>query len=596
MLQDFTVTAHPEQGPPRLAALRAELARQGLDGFVVPRADAHQGEYVAPCDARLEWLTGFTGSAGFCAVLPDRAALFADGRYRMQARDQTDPESFEVVAWPDTGLGDWLADHAGQGAVIGFDPWLHTDDEIDRLRRRLEAAGLTLRAVAGNPVDAVWPDRPPRPAAPVTAYPAELAGRGSAEKRALCAETLRADGAGAALLTLPDSICWLLNIRGADIPRVPVVQSFAILHADGGVDLFLDPARAAGAGLDAAVRLHPPDSFAEAVAALPGPVRIDPATAPRALFDLLPADRILRGDDPCIRPKACKTPAELAGAEEAHRRDGAAMAGFLAWLESQPIGALTEIDVVAALEGFRRATGKLRDIAFDTIAGAGPHGAIVHYRVTEATNRTLAPGDLLLVDSGGQYLDGTTDITRTVAVGPTDPAHRAAYTRVLKGLIAMSRLRFPRGLAGRDIDAVARAPIWAAGQDYDHGTGHGVGHYLSVHEGPQRLSRRSGVALEPGMILSNEPGHYRAGEYGIRLENLIAATPAPSLPGGDDRDMLAFRTLTLCPFDLRLVEAGHLDRAERDWLNAYHARVRAEIGPLVTGDARAWLKQATAPV
>jgi Xaa-Pro aminopeptidase len=596
MLQSFAVTARPDQGPPRLALLRAELARRGLAGFLVPRADAHQGEYVAPCDARLEWLTGFTGSAGFCAVLADRAALFVDGRYRVQAGDQVDTGHFAPVDWPGTDLGDWLADHAATGAVIGYDPWLHTEAEIARLAARTEAAGLILRAVRRNPVDAVWQGRPARPDAPAVAYPAELAGRTSAEKRALCADILRQAGQDAAILTLPDSICWLLNIRGADIPRIPVVQAFAILYADETVDLFVDPARVAEAGLDRAVRPRPPRGFADAVAGLPGRVRIEPETAPQALFGRLPGERIARADDPCILPKACKTPAELAGAEAAHRRDGAAMAGFLAWLEGQPVGALTEIDVVAALEGFRRATGKLKDIAFETIAGSGPHGAIVHYRVTEASNRRLAPGELLLIDSGGQYLDGTTDITRTVAIGPTRPDHRAAYTQVLKGLIAMSRLRFPRGLAGRDIDAIARAPLWAAGRDYDHGTGHGVGHYLSVHEGPQRLSRRSATVLEPGMILSNEPGHYRAGAYGVRLENLIAVEPAPTLPGADDRAMLAFRTLTLCPFDARLIDGGRLDMAERDWLNSYHARVRAGIGPLLTGDAGAWLKQATAPV
>jgi Xaa-Pro aminopeptidase len=596
MLQTFTVSAQPDQGPPRLARLRAALAERGLDGFLVPRADAHQGEYVAPCDARLEWLTGFTGTAGLCAVLADRAGLFVDGRYREQARSQVDTDHFSPVDMPATEPGDWLAAEAGTGAVIGFDPWLHTEDAINRMRQRTDPAGLTLQPVAGNPIDAIWDDRPARPSGAITAYPAHLAGRDSAEKRALCAETLQAAAEAAAVLTLPDSLCWLLNIRGADIPRIPIVQAFAILHADAGVELFVAPERAAAAGLDPQVRLFPPSAFLDRLDALSGRIRVDPKTAPLAVIDRLPADRVVRGDDPCLLPKACKTPAELAGAAAAHRRDGAAMTGFLAWLAAQPVGEPTEIDVVVALEGFRRATGQLKDIAFETIAGAGPHGAIVHYRVTEATNRPLGAGELLLLDSGGQYLDGTTDITRTIAIGPTDPRHRATFTRVLKGMIALSRLRFPRGLAGRDIDAIARAPLWAAGQDYDHGTGHGVGHYLSVHEGPQQLSRRSAVALAPGMILSNEPGHYTPGGFGIRIENLMAVVAAPALPGGDDREMLAFDTLTLCPIDLRLVEVGLLDTGERDWLNGYHARVRAEIGPLVTGDARGWLKQATAPI
>ncbi|MCC5985445.1 MAG: aminopeptidase P family protein [Rhodobacteraceae bacterium] len=607
MFQSFTATTTPEQGPPRLAALRARLQAQGLDGVIVPRADAHQGEYVAACDERLAWLTGFTGSAGFVIVLADCAGLFVDGRYRVQARLQCAPD-FTPVHWPETRPADWLRKTLPGPAVIGFDPWLHTPGEIETLAKGLEGSAITLQRIA-NPVDPLWTDRPARPAAPVHAHPETLAGESAASKCARLAETLRTAGQSAAVLTLPDSIAWLLNIRGRDLPRLPVAQAFAILHAGGHVSLFLDPARLtddAAQALAACVTLRPPEAFEPALRTLEGPVRLDRATAPQRIADILTeaAITIAGGDDPCILPKARKTAAELDGARAAHLRDGAAMAEFLAWLDARAEalcadseGApVSEIDVVRQLEACRTATNQLQDISFDTIAGAGPHGAIVHYRVTEGSNRALRPGELLLVDSGGQYPDGTTDITRTIAVGPPGAAETDAFTRVLKGMIAMSRARFPRGVAGAHLDALARFPLWLAGQDYDHGTGHGVGAFLSVHEGPQRLSRISQVPLEPGMILSNEPGYYREGAFGIRIENLIAVQAAPPLDGADDRDMLAFETLTLAPIDRRLIRTDMLDTGERAWLDAYHARTRDALAPLVSTEIRAWLEAATAPL
>ncbi|MFP1644052.1 aminopeptidase P family protein [Pontitalea aquivivens] len=602
MYQDFAVRSRPSDGPPRLAALRAVLAGQGLAGFIVPRADAHQGEYVAPHDARLAWLTGFTGSAGFCIALMDRAGVFVDGRYRVQVRAEVDCATFTPVNWPEVKPGPWLAAALPAGGRVGFDPWLHTRKEIDDLQAAVTGSGVDLVPVPRNPVDAIWPDQPAPPAAPARIHPPEFAGEDSATRRARLADGLRQRGARAAVITLTDSLCWLLNIRGADIPRNPVVQGFAILHDTGHLTLFAEAAKFSPPVLEhlgADVTLRPTAAFAPALRSLPGPVQVDPASAPLQVGRELGEQgiEILWADDPCILPKAIKTPAEIAGMDAAHHRDAVAMVEFLAWLDAEaPKGGLDEIAVVTALEGFRRASNTLTEISFDTICGAGPNGAIVHYRVTEATNRPLRPGEILLVDSGGQYVDGTTDITRTIAVGPVPEAARAPFTRVLQGMIAISRARWPRGLAGRDLDALARIALWRAGQDYDHGTGHGVGAALCVHEGPARLSRLSDVALQPGMILSNEPGYYREGAFGIRIENLVLVEQAPPLPGADDRPMLALRTLTWVPIDRRLILAGMLAPDERDWLNDYHAQVLHRIGPAVSAPARAWLEAACAPV
>ncbi|MFC5736307.1 aminopeptidase P family protein [Sinirhodobacter huangdaonensis] len=599
MFQEFSAKSSPANGPVRLAALRREIGRAGLDGFIVPRADVFQGEYVAESDARLGWLTGFTGSAGFCIALADRAGVFIDGRYRVQVRAEVDLTAFTPVPWPEVKPGPWLREQMPQGGQVGFDPWLHTRREIEELAKALAGSGITL-AESRNLVNAIWTDRPAPPRAPARIHPAEFAGEDSAAKRRRLGAALATGGARTAVLTLPDSIAWLLNIRGADIPRNPVVQAFALLDATGSLALFADPGKfdaALLAHLGAEVRLAPFDAFSEALTDLSGPVQVDPATAPLAVWRLLEAAGIpaVAGEDPCIAAKARKNPAEVAGMEAAHLRDAAALAEFLAWVDAEaPQGALTEIDVVTRLEECRRATGVLRDISFDTICGAGPNGAIVHYRVTEGTNRAVTPGELLLVDSGAQYPDGTTDITRTLAVGPVPEEARGPFTRVLRGMIALARARWPRGLAGRDLDALARAPLWQAGLDYDHGTGHGVGAALCVHEGPARISRISDVALAPGMILSDEPGYYREGAFGIRIENLLLIEEAPKL--GDGRDQLCFRTLTWVPIDRRLIVAGMLSDEERAWLDGYHAEVLARVAPLVSAPTRAWLEAACAPL
>ena len=595
MFQTFDSPASPEQGPPRLAALRAALATEGLAGFIVPRADAHQGEYVAARDERLQWLTGFTGSAGFCIVLPEMAGVFIDGRYRTQVKAQVDLAQFVPVPWPEVKPGDWLRTHLAAGE-IGFDPWLHTAEEIARLRTALQGGSVTLRATK-NMVDGIWPDQPAPPQGRAFAHPDDLAGETSTAKRDRLAAGLRDKGERAAVITLPDSLCWLLNLRGSDVPRNPVLHGFAILHDDGRVTLFAEAAKfddATRAALGPHVTLRPPAAFVPALHTLSGPVRVDRATAPLAVSRELEEAGVAVswGDDPCRLPKARKNTAEIAGMREAHLRDGAAMVEFLAWLDRQPMGTLSEIAVVSALEGFRRATNALHDISFDTICGSGPNGAIMHYRVTRETDRQLQPDELLLVDSGAQYLDGTTDITRTIAIGDPGDEARACHTRVLQGLIAISRVRWPKGLAGRDLDPLARFALWVEGQDFDHGTGHGVGAFLSVHEGPQRLSRISEVPLEPGMILSNEPGYYREGAFGIRLENLIVVGEAAPL--GDNRAQLSFETLTFVPFDRRLIRAEVLSPAERNWLNAYHAEVLARIGPRLGDAARGWLESACA--
>lgn len=601
MFQSFDSTAAPEQGPPRLAAMREQLGHEKLDGFLIPRADAHQGEYVAPHDDRLAWLTGFTGSAGFCAALSNVAGVFVDGRYRVQVKDQV-ASDFTPVDWPEIQLDPWLVEHLPQGGKVGFDPWLHTVDQVEKLNTGLAGAGAGITLVASeNLVDRIWDDQPAPPMAPAREHPLEFSGESHADKRARLAHILKERGNQAAVITLPDSIAWLLNIRGSDISRNPVAHGFAILNADGVVDLFMAPAKlkelAAHLGPD--IRVHTPDSFLDFLTTLPGPVQLDKTSAPQIVATVLQnaGTDVVWGEDPCALPKSRKNATEIAGTTEAHLRDAAAMCELLCWLDNTSTQNLTEIDVVTELEARRTATNALKDISFDTIAGSGPNGAIMHYRVTHATNRTLQDGDLLVLDSGGQYLDGTTDITRTIPIGMPGDEEIAAFTRVLQGMIAVSRLRWPVGLAGRDIEAVGRVPLWQAGQDFDHGLGHGVGAYLCVHEGPQRLSRVSHVRLEPGMILSNEPGYYREGAFGIRIENLVVVTPADALDTADaHRAMLRFGTLTYVPIDRRLIDTKVLTRAERDWLNAYHADCRDRVSPRLSKDAQDWLAQAAAEI
>ncbi|SDZ09217.1 Xaa-Pro aminopeptidase [Jannaschia faecimaris] len=592
MFQSFDVTARPDAAPPRVARLRDWMAAQGLDAFIVPRADAHQGEYVAPCDERMAYISGFTGSAGFVIVLRDRAAVFTDGRYTVQVRAQTDPDTFETVNWPVTGLADWLPGALPTGGRVGFDPMLHPVSQIEGLRA-LEAFTFV---ACQNGVDAIWDARPPAPAAAMTAYPEALAGKSALEKRTEIAANLKALGVDAALTNQPEAIAWLLNIRGGDIARTPVPQCFAVLHGDASVDLFCAPEKAAPVTeqLGPDIRITPPGDMGRLLRGLAKRVGYDPATCPVALAEMLANGQ--RITDPFALPRAIKTDAEIAATTEAHLRDGAAMVRFLRWLDQDRTPETTEIDVVTALEGFRRDTNYLRDISFETIAGTGPNGAIVHYRVNRETNRTLDTDSVILVDSGGQYEDGTTDITRTVPLGNPPVQIRHAFTRVLQGMIAVSRTRFPIGVAGAHLDVLARAPLWMEHRDYDHGTGHGVGVYLGVHDGPARISRISQVPLEPGMILSNEPGYYREGEFGIRIENLIVVESAPRPETGDDRDMLHFMTLTQVPIDRRLIELDLLSREERAWLDAYHAGVLAKVGPRVDGADRAWLAAMCAPL
>jgi Xaa-Pro aminopeptidase len=598
--QDFRRRTTPETGPVRLAALREVMRSAGVDAFLVPRTDAHQGENVAPCDERLAWLTSFTGSAGLAVAGLEAACLLVDGRYAIQSRMEVDTAAFAILRHPEDRPASWLGETIGGGGRVGFDPWLHSAREIETLHSELEARRITLVAGA-NLVDAVWQDRPAPPTAPIVAHPLEFAGRGSEEKRNELARGVSEAGLSAAILTLNDSIAWLLNIRGSDTARTPVPRAFAILHADGRVDLFTDASRCDAAlrdHLGDAVAVEPPEGFGSALDALQGKVGVDKGSAPVWVSDRL---RAAGADvewvhDPCVRPKARKTAAEIAGARSAHLRDGAAMARFLAWLdEAAPRGGLTEIDVVRRLEAIRRQDDAMRDISFETICGAGANGAIVHYRVSDASNRPIRPGELLLVDSGAQYADGTTDITRTIAVGHPQAEARAPFTFVLKGLIAMSRLVWPDGLTGAHLDAVARTALWQAGLDYDHGTGHGVGSCLGVHEGPQSLSRRSNAPIESGMILSIEPGYYRENAFGIRIENLAAVRP-PAVPEGGERRMLSFETLTFAPIDRRLIDLSLLEPGERAWIDDYHSRVVAKISPLADDAIGHWLSLACAPL
>jgi Xaa-Pro aminopeptidase len=586
----------------RLGRLRAELARQAVTGFLVPRADEHQGEYVPPRAERLRWISGFTGSAGLAIVLPERAAVFVDGRYTLQVRDQVPAALFEFHHVTDSPPARWLERQLHRGDRLGYDPWLHTIESVERLRATCEQVGAELVACAPNPVDAVWTDQPPPPLAPVTIHDAALAGRDARDKRAEVAGTLAGAGVDAAVLAAPDSIAWLLNVRGGDVAHTPLPLAFALIRKDATVDLFIDP-RKLGPGLPEhlgeGVRIAPPDALGAALDWLGGArcrVQVDAGATAAWIVQRLTAAgaTVVRAADPCALPKAIKNEAELAGARAAHEKDGAALCGFLAWLAAEaPRGQLTEVSAAARLDACRTAEAGFRDVSFPTISGAGPNGAIVHYRATLATDRKLGPGMLYLVDSGAQYVDGTTDVTRTVALGPPTAEQRDRFTRVLRGHIRLATAVFPAGTSGSQLDAFARQALWEAGLDYDHGTGHGVGSYLSVHEGPQRISKvGSGVALRPGMIVSNEPGYYKTGEYGIRIESLVVVVPRPRPPAGE-LDLLGFETLTLAPIDTTLVEPSLLSPAERAWLDAYHARVREIITPRVGAATAAWLARAT---
>jgi len=599
--QSFDDPSH-SKGPERIAALRAAMREAGVDGFVVPRADEHQSEYVPPNAERLAWLTGFTGSAGTAVVLADAAALVVDGRYTLQAPEQVDTGVIAVVRLAETTAEAWIGAHLGAGLVLGYDPWLHTADGVARLERAVAKAGGSLRALDDNLVDAVWAGRPLAPSGPVVAHPPEVAGEGVSGKLA----RVRAELAGADALVIsdPHNLAWAFNLRGRDVAHTPLALGYAILPREGRPALYLGSpdTDAVRASLDSVADLHGRaafeaalDALARDVASASGRIRLDAATGAAALKRRIEAAGAVAetGPDPITAMKAVKNPAEIAGTRAAHHRDGIAVTRFLAWLDRRGEG-VGEIEAVEALEAFRAEGGLLKEVSFPTISGSGPNGAIVHYRVSTATDRRARAGELFLVDSGAQYLDGTTDITRTVAVGPPSEEMRDRFTRVLKGHIAIARAVFPKGTTGAQLDSFARAALWEAGLDFDHGTGHGVGAFLSVHEGPQRIAKTGTVALVPGMILSNEPGYYRAGAYGIRIENLVLVEER-TIEGGE-RPMLGFETLTLSPIDRRLILPALLGDADAAWLDAYHARVRDTLSPELDGETRNWLVGRTRPI
>ncbi len=614
MFQSFEEKADPAKGAERAAALRAELKARELDGFVVPRADEHQGESVPKSAERLAWLTGFTGSAGTTVVLADKAAIFVDGRYTLQVREQVDIAIFEPVAVMETSVADWLKANTKGCQRIGYDPWLMTRAEVRRIADALETAEAEFVPVATNPIDAIWSDRPEPPLAQVTEQPEALAGRSTADKREEVGRAITEKRADAAILTDPASVAWLFNIRGADVPHTPLPLSFAIAHAEGRPELFIDGRKLSNAIRDTLERtadVHETRDFAARLDAL-GEAGL------RVLYDRMGSAEavaqrveeaggtIVEGSDPVALPKAKKCAAELAGTRAAHIRDGVAMARFLRFVETAAPGSLSEIDAAKQLEALRVETAAeggmpLDDISFETISSTGPNAAINHYRVTERTNRILADGDLYLVDSGGQYRDGTTDITRTILIGDASPARRDLYrdrfTRVLRGHIGIALARFPKGTTGAQLDILARNALWQSGLDFDHGTGHGVGSYLGVHEGPQRISKTGHVPLSVGMIISNEPGFYAANDFGIRIENLVVVREPEPVPGGD-RPMHAFETITLAPIDRRLIEPRLMSPAEIAWLDCYHMRVYGVLGgwPTLSSDDRAWLAAACRPI
>lgn len=600
----FQTFEEPEAGvalTARLAALREELARRKLTGFVIPRADQQQNEYVAPSEERLAWLTGFTGSAGLAVVLTREAALFVDGRYTIQAAKQVDAKAWAVESLIDPPPESWVSAHLKAGDRLGFDPWLHTFAAAERLAAACTKAGAELVAVDSNPVDAVWHDRPQPPLAPVAVHGVQHAGIGEAEKLAQIKSEITKLGADALVLSDSHAVAWTFNIRGADVAHTPLPLSYALVPKDGRPTIFIDHRKLSNLTrdhLEQSADVREPDAMAPTLMALAksgAAIALDNATAADALSRLIAGagGKPVRGSDPIALLKAVKNATEIKGTQTAHRRDAVALARFLAFIDREaPSGKLTEIDAVEALETFRRDTGALKDVSFPTISGTGPNGAIVHYRVTRKSNRRIAPGDLLLIDSGAQYEDGTTDVTRTMAVGEPTGEMRDRFTRVLRGHIAIARAIFPDGTNGAQLDTLARQYLWAAGVDFEHGTGHGVGSYLSVHEGPARISKLGTTPLKRGMILSNEPGYYKTDGFGIRIENLELVVAADIK--GAEKPMNAFETLTLAPIDRRLIDVAMLTKDELDWLNAYHARVRAEVGPALDEATKAWLDQATA--
>jgi Xaa-Pro aminopeptidase len=600
--QTFDDDADKAATSQRLTALRAELARRNLTGVVVPRTDRHQNEYVARADERLAWLSGFTGSAGIAIVLPDRAVLFVDGRYTLQAREQIAANLFTVENIAETTLESWIEANLEPGATLGYDPWLHTVSGAEKLAKACAAAGAKL--APAELIDAIWQDRPTPPLGQIELHDVKFAGEPAGEKLKRVHAEIERLKADALIITDPTALAWTFNIRGSDVAHTPVALGFAVIPVSGRPALYLDGRKLSNivrSALESLADVRAPGQLTEDLAAVGAShkkIRLDQATGADAINRIVSdaGGTVLNGPDPIALMKAIKNANEIAGARAAHLRDGLALSRFLAWFEQEAaLGKLTEIDAVCALEDFRRQTDVLKDISFPTIAGSGPHGAIVHYRVTNKSNRRIAPGEIFLVDSGAQYEDGTTDITRTVVVGEATAEMRDRFTRVLKGHIAIATAIFPEGTTGAQLDSLARLSLWAAGLDFDHGTGHGVGSYLSVHEGPARISKLGTVPLRRGMILSNEPGYYKADAYGIRIENLVLVTEAPPVPGAD-KPLNGFETLSLAPIDRRLIEPSLLDPKEIAWLDEYHARVRNALTPMADATVSHWLAHATRPV
>ncbi|MZR31266.1 M24 family metallopeptidase [Sneathiella sp. DP05] len=598
-----SIVLNPLASGERLEKLREVMADQKVDGFIVPLNDEFHGEAAPAAAERLKWLTGFTGSAGFAVVLKDTAAIFVDGRYTLQVRNEVDVTLFTPRHVSEEPMSDWLSDNMPVGAKLAVDPWLHTEGNMSSLKKIAADIGITLKPVSENLIDKVWEDRPPSPLALVQPQEERFAGESSASKRNRIAAKLADNDTDAIIHTLPDVIAWLLNIRGADLPCTPFALGFAITHKDATVDLFMEERKFAAnlhEHLGNMVRVHAPAEFESTLLSFKGKhVQIDPSVTSQYIVDQLTVAtaRISRAEDLCLLPKAIKNTVEIEGSRRAHVRDGAAVAKFLHWLSiNGPTGNVDELSAEAKLRAFREVGENFRDLSFNTISGAGPNGAIVHYRASEASNRQLETGSLYLVDSGAQYLDGTTDITRTIAIGEPNAEMRKNFTLVLKGHIALARAVFPKGTTGSQLDTLARAPLWAAGLDYDHGTGHGVGSYLSVHEGPQRISKApSTIALAPGMIISNEPGYYKTGAYGIRIENLVTVREVTP-PEGAERLTYGFETLTFAPIDKALIEKSLLTDSEIAWLNGYHYDVYEKLEPQLEGDAAQWLRRATAPL
>ena len=599
MIQNFDVQGGPEFGRKNLPKLRKALLDANLDGFIIPHEDEYQNEYLPDCNERLMWATGFTGSAGAALVLTHKAAVFVDGRYTLQVRDQVDGDLFEYQSLGNKGLQNWLAENTQNTQVIGYDPRLHSPNSLDALKKAAKRSGARLKSVSENPIDAAWDERPAEPEAPLTIQPLELAGTSHSKKRTEIGTKIDDLSADIALITSPASIAWLLNIRGGDVMCTPLPLSTVTITNAGQVDLFVKPSKITPeirAHLGNDVSIKSDDELASALGNLSGKtVLIDPSVTSAWYFQTLEqaGATLMRGQDPIALPKAAKNGAEITGSFNAHKRDAVPVIKFLHWLDTEAqSGNFDEIEAAIKLESFRHETGALKDLSFESISGAGSNGAHVHYRVNKATTKRLEKGTLFLIDSGGQYQDGTTDITRTVPIGEPTAEMRERFTLVLKGHIALAAVRFPKGTTGSNLDVLARHALWQQGLDYDHGTGHGVGVYLGVHEGPQRISKAPNtVALQPGMIVSNEPGYYKEGGYGIRIENLQYVSEPREIKGGE-RPMMEFETLTLAPINTDLIESSMLTPIERDYVNSYHKRVWTEIGPSVSGKTKEWLETA----